>query len=40
MIEQPQGQKVETNGTPLKDEYVGNDLSKGMKAGDEAVGTL
>ena len=40
MIEQPQGQKVEANGATLKNEYAGKDLSKGMKAGDDAAGAL
>lgn len=40
MIEQPQGQKIEANGATLKNEYTGKDLSKGMKAGDDATGAL
>ena len=40
MIQQPRGQKVEANGATLKNEYAGKDLSKGMKAGDDAAGAL
>ena len=37
MIEQPQAGKAEANGTTLKNDYIGSDLSKGIRAGDEAA---
>ena len=37
MLEQSRGEQAETNGVTIKSDYIGTDLSKGVRATDEAV---